>query len=230
MIDPAEKCFVEHVEQLFPREAIIEVRQYLEEIWETIDPNALPAREQMIYRLGAAPDQVRFDHTWYNLWKSVSAAKLASFRPFTRLTFPLQIRHIVQTDQLVPWHQDIGYQALRGENAHEHLITCFLPIEPEPSTVPTLEFAVGLFPTLRHHPSGDHGAALTFENVPPTTRFDLNCGDALVFGDHTPHQTYVPENLSRSDRWSFEYRLVRPEDCKVGRDYFDIENGCFLKT
>jgi hypothetical protein len=230
MIDPIDRCFFKHVEGLFPQSEIIRIREYLEKVWNTIDPGALSFREQKIHRLGAAPDDIRFDHAWYNLWKSVSPDKLDELRPFTRLIFPLQIRHITQVEQRVPWHQDIGYQVLREKKGQDHLITCFVPVEPEPYTVPTVEFAVGEFPTLAHEPYGDHGATLEFADLPDTVHFELNCGDALVFGDHAPHQTHVPARPARSDRWSFEFRLVRPQDCLADSDYFDIEEGIFVKT
>lgn len=230
MIDPMDRCFVKHVGKLFPRHEIIRVREYLEKAWDTIEPSEFSEREQMIYRLGAAPDEIRFDRTWYELWKSISPEKLDEFRPYTRLIFPIQIRHVVRVDQRVPWHQDFGYQILRGDRAQEQLITCFVPVEPEPAAVPTVEFAVGEFPTLVHEPYEDHSAALQFDESPDTIHFKLECGDALVFGDRTPHQTYVPDNVANRDRWSFEYRLVRPEDCMAGSDYFDIEAGVFVKT
>ena len=151
-------------------------------------------------------------------------------RPFTRLIFPLQIRHILRVDQRVPWHQDIGYQVLRGDRAQIQVITCFVPVDPDPTSVPTVEFAVGEFPALAHEAFGDHGATLKISEIPDTVHFELSCGDALVFGDHAPHQTYVPSHLANRDRWSFEYRLVMPEDCLAGSDYFDIEEGIFVKT
>jgi hypothetical protein len=230
MIDPTDRCFVKNVEQLFSRDALIRTREYLKNIWKTIDPDALSAREKKNHLIfGVAPDEIRFDHTWYNLWKSVSPEKIYELRPYTRLMFPIQIRRILQDDMLVPWHQDVTYQYLRKNGGQDHLITCFVPVEPEPTTVPTVEFAVGEFPTITYEQLGNHGATLELSDFPDTIHFELNCGDALVFGDHALHRTYVPANVESFARWSFEYRLVRPEDCLSGSDYFDIEEKVFIR-
>lgn len=67
---------------------------------------------------------------------------------------------------------------------HLRAITCFVPIEPIPADVSTLEFASGDYPLLPHEAKGDHGAAIERERFADTTRFDLASGDALLFGDH----------------------------------------------
>jgi hypothetical protein len=184
--------------------------------------------ERKRVEIGAAPNDFRLDTSWYDVWNDANPAGLAEFGPFTYALFPVHIRHVVKTGHLVPWHQDAAYVALMPKR-HASVITCFVPLEPDPRDVSTLEFAVGDYPLLPHEPQDGHGAAIKQHPFPQVMRFDLAFGDALVFGDHVPHRT-VPGRDGKIDRRSFEFRLTKPQDALPGKDYFDLVTRKFVQT
>jgi len=114
------------------------------------------------------------------------------------------------------------------QRVHSRLITCFVPLDPDPTNGSTLEFAVGTHDEAVHRPVGDHGAVIE-QDFGNTVRFQLERGDAIIFGDRVPHRT-VPARNGNIDRRSFEYRLVVPDDALDDKDYFDIEAKCFVRT
>jgi hypothetical protein len=178
--------------------------------------------------IGAAPNDFRLDTSWYDIWQDASEAGLGEFGAFSYVLFPVHIRHVVKVGHLVPWHQDAAYVALMPKR-HASVITCFVPLEPDPSDVSTLEFANGDYPLLPHEPQDGHGAVIKEQPFPKLTRFDLAFGDALLFGDHVPHRT-VPGRTGKIDRRSFEFRLTKPQDALPGKDYFDLATRKFVRT
>ena len=155
--------------------------------------------------IGAAPDQFRLDDRWYDLWRTVDERVVDYFRPYTWVVFPVHIRHVTATAHLVPWHQDAAYIALMPRR-HDRVITCFVPLEAEPTAGSTLELAQGEFPLLSHEQEGNHGAAIGRDSFPQSARYDLSFGDAIIFGDHVPHRTVPAANGSIDHRFSsFEW-------------------------
>ena len=59
--------------------------------------------------------------------------------------------------------------------------------------------------------------------------FNLERGDALVFGDHTIHRTFTPP-AKRVDRMSLEFRLIKEVDKLPDRDYFSLKDKHFIQT
>lgn len=225
----ASRDHFEHWPGLFSREVMNEVRAHFDEMERDKQQAILGPRDEKARRLGTGTDSFRLDTAWYALWRSISPAAIDRLRPFTWVLYPAQIRHITTPEQLVPWHQDIGYQTLLGARAHAQLITCFVPVEFEPSQVATLEFARGSFPLLPHVVQGDHGACIVSTGFDDKATFTLECGDALVFGDHAPHRTVVPPH-GKIDRRSFEFGLIDPAMALDSKDYFDLDRRCFVKT
>ena len=178
--------------------------------------------------IGAAPNSFRLDNTWYEIWRDVDEEQVRALEDFSYVLFPVHIRHVVEEAHLVPWHQDAAYVALMPQR-HAKIITCFVPLEPEPRDASTLEFAQGNFALLPHEPHNGHGAAIVTRTFDDVARFDLSFGDALVFGDHVPHRT-VPGRAGLIDRRSFEFRLCRPDDALPGKDYFDLSTRTFVRT
>ena len=168
------------------------------------------------------------DPRWYDPWRGAAPALIERLRPYTWLLFPVQLRHITQSGHLVPWHQDAGYVRLMPRR-HSRLITCFVPLEPDPAACASLEFSEGDYEELAHEPYEGHGAALSGRDFGRLRRFELAFGDALIFGDHAPHRT-VPAADGTIDRRSFEYRFVTPDEALPDKDYFDIEADAFVRT
>lgn len=225
-----DRAFFHHARSFFDVATIRRVRGHFDAVEASHRPDPDNDRDARAVRLGTGLDSFRFDPFWYDLWRELPPASRDLLGPFTWVIFPVQIRHITQTHQLVPWHQDIGYQRLLGSRAHLRVITCFVPLEFDPTAASTLEFAYGHSNTdsLAHTAEGDHGARIA-EFVPQSSsRFSLTMGDALLFGDHAIHRT-VPGPDGRIDRRSFEFRLVHPDDGLDGKDYFDLNRGRFVR-
>jgi len=229
VLDKNSRSGVLHMERLFDPAVMIEVLRHFEAVEPEYQNRVLTEKDEKFLRIGASTDAFRFDPVWYDLWRKAPEGTVERFRPYTWIVYPVQIRHIHAGSHLVPWHQDIGYQVLLGKRAHRQVITCFVPLEERPSDCAGLEFAVGDFDTLPHEPFGDHGAALPGFTCDQSVRPQLSMGDALVFGDHAPHQTVVPEG-GRVERRSFEFRLIDPADAIDGKDYFDLERRIFVRT
>jgi hypothetical protein len=229
MLETDTRCFVHHMRGLFDRALMERIRGHMLAVESERQAQALSEREKRVVRIGAATDVLRLDPCWYDLWRDSTGSVIERVRPYTWVTFPVQVRHVTEESHLVPWHQDVGYQRLLGARAHRRIITCFVPLEPDADACSTLEFALGDFEELRHQPDGDHGATTSDPRFARTQRFGLAYGDALIFGDHTPHRTVVPDQ-GRIDRHSFEFRLVIPGEALDDKDYFDLATGRFVRT
>ena len=226
-VDTRSQSYVAHIRGLFNTRTLDRVRSSFVAReatgWQPKDEH-----ERQRVAIGAAPNDFRLDNSWYDVWKDASEAGLREFGPFSYVLFPVHIRHVVKTGHLVPWHQDAAYVALMPRR-HASVITCFVPLEPDPSDVSTLEFACGDYPLLAHEPQDGHGAVIKAPPFSDLRRFDLAFGDALLFGDHVPHRT-VPGRGGQIDRRSFEFRLTRPEHALPGKDYFDLSTRNFVQT
>jgi hypothetical protein len=223
MLPTDTRCFTHHAQGLFTSAALDQVREHFlrkeQDQWQ-----ASSQREQTRLAIGSAPDDFRLDHAWYECWRDVDPFIMA---PFTMLLYPVAIRHVAEEAHLVPWHQDFAYVALMPRK-HARVVTCFVPLEPDTKDRSTLEFATGEWPLLPHTALGGHGAAIQ-RSFAKTQRHDLLYGDAVIFGDHTPHRT-VPGRGGVIDRRSFEFRATTPADVLSGKDYFDLTTKKFIRT
>jgi len=223
---PGSPSYLRHVSGFFGTETLGRVRSYFIER-EAAGWTPKDERESKRIGIGAAPNDFRLDEKWYEVWRDLSDTALDALGGFSYVLFPVHIRHVKQPVHLVPWHQDAAYMALMPQR-HSKVITCFVPLEPQPTDVSTLEFAPGNYPLLPHEAEGDHGAAIKRESFDGTARFDLSFGDVLLFGDHVPHRTVPgPGGINRR---SFEFRLTRTEDALPGKDYFDLSSRTFVYT
>lgn len=220
------KFSVKHVKRMFNPKILIELRKKLA-ILQQRSGGALSERDKKMRLIGASQDSIRLQKCWYDIWHNPSQVLLDAVGAFTYVTYPLQIRHVEKLDHIVPWHQDIGYMRLLPR-MHKEIITCWVPVENNPSLHSSLEFAPGRWPELQHHSGEFHGAYIdkTFNNA---ISFNLSLGDAIVFGDHVPHRTLMSNKLFRTRR-SFEIRLTKPEHALPGKDYFNVLSGKFIKT
>lgn len=221
------RCFVQHFRDVFRQPTLERTRQRFVER-ETKYWKAQSDLEEQRLAIGAAPNDFRLDNAWYDIWSDIDLATVERFFPFQWLLYPVHIRHLKADAHLVPWHQDAAYVALMPRR-HERLITCFVPLEHAPTETSTLEFARGDIPLLQHGRSNGHGAAIEDRTFPDLIRFDLSFGDALVFGDLTPHRT-VAGRGGGIERRSFEFRLVQPCHALPGKDYFDLTTRKFVRT
>jgi hypothetical protein len=226
-----ERNFVTVIRGLLPASRLIETRQAVLEAERAVRDRALPSQNQRAEIQGVLPDAVRVDARWYDIWRQADLKSLtAAAGRFDQMIFPPQIRHMKQSRHEVPWHQDIAYQKSLGARGHQRLLTCFVPLNDQPSRHPTLEFActpvVGPV---------DHVDGGVFHNVMPDTVFaetrifDLALGDVLLFGDLIPHRTYVRPGEEPS-RVSMEFRLTALEYCVPGKDYFDLTTQRFYQS
>lgn len=225
MLDHENRCLLSHLSGAFDRGRLAAVLEYFQSVEDERQRLACSESDLRKQRIGAATDAMRLDQRWYDIWRDRHLVQL--FRPFEWVTYPVQIRHIDRESHLVPWHQDAGYMRLMPRR-HNRVITCFIPLEEEPSHTSTLEFVKGPHPVYQHQPAGDHGAAIP-EPSGERARFALKFGDAIVFGDHVPHRT-VPGDNGRIARRSFEFRLVLPSEALPGKDYFDLTKSAFVRT
>jgi hypothetical protein len=122
---------------------------------------------------------------------------------------------------------------LLGDRGHSRVITCFIPLEPKPAKCTTIEFAFDNASDpdkiYEHTQRDGFDAGLSPELFTRRRHFDLELGDALVFGDLTLHRTYTPPGCA-VERRSLEFRLIRPQDMLADKDYFDLAAQDFIKT
>ncbi|WP_341913727.1 phytanoyl-CoA dioxygenase family protein [Ferrovibrio terrae] len=222
MLETKTRSFVHHMRGMFDVATLRQVREHFDAVEHDRQAQVKNDTERQRLRIGASTDAFRADPVWYDVWRNASPILIERMRPFTWLLYPVMIRHITEQAHLVPWHQDIGY-VRRMARVHRQLVTCFVPLEYKPAEASSLEFAVGDFPEFEHVTMEDHGAGINRE-FKDTVSFSLDFGDALVFGDHTPHRTTRGPDGSVQRR-SFEYRGIMPADALPGKDYFDIESG-----
>lgn len=194
----------------------------------------LSERERKAIDRGESADAMRMQDTWYDAWREADHTRLLQeLRPFTFVTYPVQVRHVRENSHAVPWHQDYGYMKLLGTRRHACVITCFVPLEPNPAACTTLQFAHdnrnGPEEEIDHVPMDGFGAGLSPDRFRQTEYYRLSLGDALAFGDLVLHRTFTPPGWE-IERRSLEFRLVKPADALPGKDYLDLEKMQFVKT
>lgn len=189
------------------------------------------------YEMGLAPNAIRLSEHWYSIWKQLPL-KLWDDRvaQFNQVIFPPMLRTVQNEDHFVAWHQDEAYMKGLGDRGHKSVITCFIPMNDNPSEVPTLEFGI--------NPSQDSVEHLVLSKsannydidpaLLPTEdnriSFKLNQGDALFFGQHVLHQTYWTGPKNYDTRTTIEFRLTRDGYLLDDKDYYDLKNQSFYKT
>jgi hypothetical protein len=235
MVDLDNRVFVKQVKGLFKPELLTMLREKVSDLGNKQSRESISEREKNAVERGESTDTLRMQTTWYDVWKDPVARSilLDAIAPFTYVIYPVQVRHVRKAHQHhVPWHQDIAYIRLLGKRSHLQVITCFIPLEAEPAKCTTIQYAFDNHENpdhvYKHTPLEGFGAGiadLDFKNV---KHFDLELGDALIFGDHTLHRTYLPENCN-VERRSLEFRLVLPEHAICDKDYFDIKSLAFVR-
>lgn len=237
MIDAEKRRFVSHVKSLFQPDLLHKLSEQVEYLSRTQIQGDITEREQHAAMRGESVDRLRMRSMWYDVWKYPASRDvlLETIAPFNYVIFPVQVRYVRNSNQhYVPWHQDIAYIRLLGKRAHQQVITCFIPLEAEPAKCTTIQFAQDTpeYDELHlhaHDPADGFGAGIKDADFKQTIHYDLNLGDALLFGDHTVHRTYLPEHCDVNRR-SLEFRLVRHEHLIADKDYFDIENSIFVRS
>ena len=225
--DPCRTA-VAHARAIFDPDALRALRHYLDTLAATRLAHGASEREQHAIARGESSDALRLDPSWFDAFRNPSRALLDAIGAHHWVAYPPQVRIVRRASHLVPWHQDVGYQRLLGARAHSRHITCFVPLDEDPQRRPSIEFALTSATELEHVARDGFGAGL--DAAPPGERvaYALALGDALVFGDLVPHRTIVPDP-ARAERRSLEFRLVRPEDAVLDKDYFDVRAGTFVR-
>ncbi len=229
MLEKDNRSFASHVKGLFNPAQLSALRDHYQQIESSQQPESVSERERLALLRGESTDKLRMLTAWYTIWQDEALA--GKFAPYTYVTYPVQVRHVQALNHHVPWHQDIAYMRLLGNRAPKQVITCFVPLEPEPSKCTTIQFAqsedAAPQTEYSHVLLDGFGAGIVNDNFEKKFHFELSLGDALVFGDHALHRTYLPSGCVVKRR-SLEFRLVMPEHVVIGRDYYDINKKCFV--
>ncbi len=223
MLAEEDRCFIAHMRGLLDRETLARLMDRFAATEQAAQATLRSPHDASRVAIGASTDAFRLDPVWLDPWRNASAERIARLSPFTWMMYPPNIRHLTDPEHLVPWHQDIGY-VKRMPRVHRRIITCFVPLEPDPSAHATLELAVGRFGEIDHAEAAGHGAAILDRSFANTRRFELDLGDAIVFGDHVPHRTVRVDDRP-IDRRSIEYRFVIPDEALDDKDYFRLDEN-----
>lgn len=231
-----ERLQLKHEKNLFDKALLASLRENIVSEVKSNDLNALSEREQNAILRGESSDKQRMQSIWYHVWRDHPSLEhlLNAVDPYHYVMFPVQVRQVKANDHHVPWHQDIGYMLLLGNKAPKQVITCFIPLEEKPADCTTLQFCLDNLNetqpvTLKHQLTNNFGAGLVETEFNQVKHFDLELGDALIFGDHIIHRTFLPEGCNPNRR-SLEFRLLKKEHLLPNRDYFDIAARQFIKT
>lgn len=200
-----------HLKKVFPSGLLAELREKLRSGFEA---------EKIINPQGVGGVELRFDPAWYEPWKQFPGTGLLD--GYAMVNFPPQVRWVREQRHLVPWHQDIAYVGKLGQ-----VLTCFVPLDDEPWKHSTLEFSEAAA-QIEHELEDVYGGLKMEPKSARRTYFQLELGDCLLFGDLAPHRTFVPMDATL-ERFSFEYRLSRPDKLVAGKDYFDIRSSLMVK-
>jgi hypothetical protein len=226
--DAGARTHVMHARGVFSPEVLRTLRQHLATLRGTALAQGASEREQRAIARGESSDALRLDPTWFEAFLYPSRALLEAIGPHEWVSYPPQVRRVRSDAHLVPWHQDVGYQRLLGARAHRRHITCFVPLDDDPQRRPSIEFARSSVAELAHVARDGFAAGLDATPDGERVAFALALGDALLFGDLVPHRTYVPDP-ARPERHSLEFRLLRPADAVLDKDYFDVRSGRFTR-
>ena len=220
---------------LFPRSVLRKVREQIAARRATI--KAHDARSLQAEEVGVAPDELRLNEEWYQIWKAADLTKFRDYVPdFSEAIYPPQIRTVRNLRALVPWHQDATYMKALGKRGHTEVISCFLPLDEDPENRPTLEFCIDPEQRPIEAVVRDDTVFNKFDvaqdDVPAAGKcrtFKLNLGDAFIFGQHVLHRTHVVSDRF-PERTSMEFRLTKPRGVVPGKDYFSLNTMRFYQA
>lgn len=235
MLDPNNRIYINHANQLFNPDILSSIYQHMVVLSPQESTDNITEREKHAVTRGESTDAMRMQAAWYNVWKNPISRELLldAIHPFTYVIYPVQVRHVRKAYQHdVPWHQDIAYIRLLGKRSHQQVLTCFIPLEPDPAKCTTLQFADDnkTEPTklYKHMPLSGFGAGIKDTQFNEVFHYNLKLGDALIFGDHALHRTFLPEGC-QVERRSLEFRLIKPVDAIPNKDYFDVNTLNFIR-
>ena len=220
--------FLKHGRGMFEPEVLRGLRKYFSAREGEQYAGPLTERQKAAQKIGVASDALRMEPIWFDAWRNPTEHTWDTIGPYSWIISPPQVRHMRGAPALVPWHQDMADQRLLGPRAHKELITCWVPLDEEPSGRVTLQFCLDEIPEMEHLSMGAHGVVVETLESDNLALFELELGDCLLFGALTPHRTYVPPEAP-VDRHSFEFRLIRPEEALDTKDYFDVGTGLFVR-
>lgn len=214
----------------FCSQVLKNLRIYLDDIFEEKNKDTKTEREQKAVLRGECSDAIRLDTAWFKAWENLPSSSIEAMRPFTWLFYPPQVRVVKKEANEVKWHQDYGFVLAMGPlKVHRQIITCFVPIDDDPTNRVTLQFTQDEPDFIEHEPTSNGFAAglekVDFKN---TFHYSLSLGDCIIFGDFVPHRTYAPPG-ALWQRKSFEFRAISPDDALENKDYFDIEKSIFVR-
>jgi len=220
---------------LFPQSVLRKVREQIAQRRATI--KVRDARSRQAEEVGVAPDELRLNEEWYQIWKAADLATFRDYAPdFSEAIYPPQIRTVRNLRALVPWHQDATYMKALGNRGHAEVVSCFLPLDEDPENRPTLQFCIDPDQKPVEAVIRDGTVFNKFDlaqaDVPPAGKchtFKLGLGDAFVFGQHVLHRTYVASDRF-AERTSMEFRLTRPRCVIPGKDYFSLKSMRFYQA
>ena len=180
-----------------------------------------------IGELGIYEDSFRVKKTWYQIWNKKNLPN--QIKKFSQVIFPPQIRKLQNTKCNVPWHQDWMYlsKKIMPEKPHEDFCVCFIPFNDNPSEYPTVEFVNNPKQIKLKHKQKFESKFNSFfldDEFYNIYSFDLNFGDAIIFGNHVVHRTCVKEN-DKDGRLSQEFRITTEESRLNGKDYYDLNSN-----
>ena len=219
---------LKHIKQAFDPEILTSAKKRILDGIRQCDVSSLSEREQIAVSRGEAPDSLRLDSKNYDIWINASNEVIQSLGDFLWIYYPPQFRNIEKEVQEVRWHQDAGFNKALGNKAHKQIMTCFIPLDEKPSERVTVQFSRENYSFLEHAPTSNGFAAGLERDFTDLIHFDLELGDAVLFGDFVPHRTFAPKD-SIWQRSSFEFRLVREAEALENKDYFNLQKRLFVQ-
>lgn len=227
-----ESNFLLVARQFFQPEDIRQLYQAIEHERSLVSDTS--KRGQMASHVGVAPDSVRLKKKWYSIWQKANVALLSNYvNDYCYVIYPPQIRTVDDRKGFVPWHQDIRYMKALGYEGHRRIVTCFVPLDENSNQKPNLQFYLNPdqmeLAHLHIQAKEINQFDLKEEDQPDTNAcvsYDLQRGDALIFGQLVLHQTYVATD-SFLPRHSMEFRLTTQDELVAGKDYYHLPQQQF---
>jgi len=219
---------LKHIKHAFEPDILTSAKKRILDGINRCDKSSLSEREKIAVERGEAPDSLRLDTENYDLWNNTSNEMIKSLDNFLWIYYPPQFRNIQKEVQEVRWHQDAGFNKALGDKAHKQIMTCFIPLDEKPYERVTVQFSREIYSYLEHAPTSNGFAAGLERDFTDLIHFDLELGDAILFGDFVPHRTFAPFD-SKWQRSSFEFRLVRKVEALENKDYFDLTDRQFVQ-
>lgn len=228
MQDIVSRHYFKKCDGLFDKELIATLYKMIH-ISSGSKTKASSEREALVAKQGAQPNALRLDPTWFKLFTIEVDRFRKILDPLLWIVYPPQIRVMQEESLPVPWHQDAGYQRASPSKNHNQVATIFLPLDPNPYERATLQFSFNNQEELDHKRTDHFDAVLDGSDFSNLKHYNLNTGDALLFGDLVLHQTHTPTGCKLA-RTTFEFRAITEDSAIQGKDYFDITKLEFVRT